>query len=103
MQVVLFSQQEQVLTQPMLACFMTHCGWNWTMEALASGVPMVAFPQWGDQVTDAKFLRDVFGVGLQLYRGEHKNWIIPKKEVEKYHTLPKYSNIVHLEIKLRVF
>lgn len=81
--VVKFSPQEQVLAHPALACFMTHCGWNSTMEALTSGVPVLAFPQWGDQVTDAKFLCDVFGVGLRMCRGEHEDQIIPREEVER--------------------
>ncbi|KAF2294621.1 hypothetical protein GH714_013819 [Hevea brasiliensis] len=58
--IVQWSPQERVLAHPSVACFMTHCGWNSTMEALSSGMPVVAFPQWGDQVTDAKFLVDVF-------------------------------------------
>ena len=39
------------------------------MEALASGVPVVAFPHWGDQVTNAKFMVDVFKVGLGCVKG----------------------------------
>jgi hypothetical protein len=31
---------------------------------------VVAFPQWRDQVTNAKFLVDVFGVGMRLSRGQ---------------------------------
>lgn len=53
------------------------------MEALTSGVPVVAFPQWGDQVTDAKYLVDVFKVGIRMCRGEADNRIIPRDEVEK--------------------
>lgn len=80
--VVQFAPQEQVLAHPAIACFMTHCGWNSSMEALTLGVPVVAFPQWGDQVTDAKFLCDVFRVGVQLCRGEHDK-IISRDQVEK--------------------
>ncbi|KEH27323.1 limonoid UDP-glucosyltransferase-like protein [Medicago truncatula] len=47
--VVRWSPQEQVLAHRSIACFVTHCGWNSSMEAIASGVPVVAFPQWGDQ------------------------------------------------------
>uniref|UniRef100_A0A1D1XCC6 Limonoid UDP-glucosyltransferase n=1 Tax=Anthurium amnicola TaxID=1678845 RepID=A0A1D1XCC6_9ARAE len=64
--VVGWSPQERVLAHPSTACFLTHCGWNSTIECLASGVPAIAFPQWGDQVTDAKFLVEVYGVGVHL-------------------------------------
>ncbi|GAB4852870.1 hypothetical protein Ancab_017067 [Ancistrocladus abbreviatus] len=81
--VVQYSPQEQVLAHPAVACFVSHCGWNSSMEALTSGMPVVAFPQWGDQVTDAKFLVDVFGIGVRMCRGEHEDKIIPREEVER--------------------
>lgn len=81
--VVQFAPQEQVLAHSSVACFVTHCGWNSTMESLSCGVPVVAFPSWGDQVTDAKFLCDVFKTGIQLTRGEHERRIISRDEVEK--------------------
>ena len=81
--VVQWSPQEQVLAHPSVACFVTHCGWNSSMEALSSGMPVVAFPQWGDQVTDAKYLVDVFKVGVRMCRGEAENKLITRDEVEK--------------------
>ncbi|KAB1227136.1 Cinnamate beta-D-glucosyltransferase [Morella rubra] len=81
--VVQWSPQEQVLAHPSVACFVTHCGWNSTMESLTSGMPVVAFPQWGDQVTDAVFLVDVFKTGVRMCRGEAENRVIPRDEVQK--------------------
>ncbi|KAK1417531.1 hypothetical protein QVD17_26660 [Tagetes erecta] len=81
--VVQWSPQEQVLAHPAVACFVSHCGWNSTMEALSSGVPVVAFPQWGDQVTDAKYLVDEWKVGIRMCRGEAENRVIGRKEVEE--------------------
>nr|BAO66179.1 UDP-glucose dependent p-hydroxybenzoic acid glucosyltransferase [Delphinium grandiflorum] len=69
--VVQWCPQERVLAHPSVACFITHCGWNSSMEILSSGVPIVAAPQWGDQVTNAKFLTDVYGVGVRLLRSEN--------------------------------
>ncbi|KAF5745584.1 limonoid UDP-glucosyltransferase [Tripterygium wilfordii] len=80
--IVQWSPQEKVLAHESVACFVTHCGWNSSMEALASGVPVVAFPQWGDQVTDAKFLVDVFKVGVRLCRGEAENRVVIRDEVK---------------------
>ncbi|CAL5038033.1 unnamed protein product [Urochloa decumbens] len=64
--VVPWSPQDRVLAHPAVACFLTHCGWNSTLETVAAGVPVVAFPQWGDQCTDAKFLVDELGIGVHL-------------------------------------
>ncbi|KAE8663225.1 putative UDP-glucosyltransferase 74F2 [Hibiscus syriacus] len=54
--VVSWSPQLEVLSHKSVGCFMSHCGWNSTMEALSLGVPMVALPQWSDQMTNAKFI-----------------------------------------------
>ncbi|KAK6946051.1 UDP-glucuronosyl/UDP-glucosyltransferase [Dillenia turbinata] len=81
--VVGWCPQEQVLVHPSVACFVTHCGWNSTMESLTSGMPVVAFPQWGDQVTDAVFLTEVFKTGIRMCRGEAEDRIISREEVEK--------------------
>lgn len=53
------------------------------MEALSSGVPVVAFPHWGDQVTDAKYLVDEWKVGIRMCRGEAENRVIGREEVEE--------------------
>uniref|UniRef100_A0A0D9VD48 Glycosyltransferase n=1 Tax=Leersia perrieri TaxID=77586 RepID=A0A0D9VD48_9ORYZ len=66
--VVGWSPQERVLAHTSVAVFLTHCGWNSTLETMAAGVPVVAFPQWGDQCTDAKFLVDELAMGVRLRR-----------------------------------
>uniref|UniRef100_A0A1J3G2R3 Glycosyltransferase n=1 Tax=Noccaea caerulescens TaxID=107243 RepID=A0A1J3G2R3_NOCCA len=79
--IVEWCPQEQVLAHPALACFVTHCGWNSTTEALSSGVPVVCFPQWGDQVTNAAYMIDVFKTGVRLGRGAAENRVVPREEV----------------------
>jgi pathogen-inducible salicylic acid glucosyltransferase len=59
---------------------MTHCGWNSTLEALSLGVPMVAMPQWTDQPTNAKFIVDVWKVGIRIKVDE--KGIVTKEEIE---------------------
>ncbi|CAJ1971819.1 unnamed protein product [Sphenostylis stenocarpa] len=80
--VVQWSPQEEVLAHPSVACFLTHCGWNSSMEALTFGVPVITFPAWGDQVTNAKFLVDVFGVGVRLGHRQAENKVVTGHEVE---------------------
>ncbi|KAL5997975.1 hypothetical protein ACLOJK_008909 [Asimina triloba] len=57
--------QLEVLAHRSMGCFVTHCGWNSILEALSLGVPMVGVPQWTDQPTNAKYVEDVWGVGLR--------------------------------------
>nr|UXB92763.1 glycosyltransferase [Helleborus thibetanus] len=81
--VVQWCPQDRVLAHPSVACFVTHCGWNSSMEILSSGVPIVAAPQWGDQVTNAKFLAEVYGVGVRLLRKEKDLKTLSKEKIEK--------------------
>ncbi|GMJ12828.1 UDP-glucosyl transferase 84B1 [Hibiscus trionum] len=68
--IVSWSPQTKVLSHPLIACFITHCGWNSVLETLAAGVPVIAFPQiWSDQPTNAKLVVDVFKVGLRIKPG----------------------------------
>ena len=82
--VVQWSPQEQVLAHLSVASFVTHCGWNSSMEALTLGMPLVAFPQWGDQVTNARYLVDVFKVAVRMYRGEATNKLIKRDEIKVF-------------------
>ena len=78
--VVSWCSQLEVLDHKAVGCFMTHCGWNSTLEALSLGVPMVAMPQWTDQPTNAKFIVDVWKVGLRIKLNE--KGIATKEEIE---------------------
>lgn len=73
--------QTEVLANEAVGCFFTHCGWNSTIEALCLGVPMVAMPQWTDQTTDAKFVEDVWKVGVRVNVNE-EDGIVSREEIE---------------------
>ncbi|XVF37514.1 hypothetical protein REPUB_Repub20aG0015300 [Reevesia pubescens] len=78
--VVSWSPQLEVLAHKAVGCFMTHCGWNSTLEALSLGVPMIAVPQWTDQLTNAKFVADVWQVGIRA--GIDDKGIITNEEIK---------------------
>ncbi|KAL7201225.1 hypothetical protein ACSBR1_033016 [Camellia fascicularis] len=63
--VVTWSPQLEVLAHESIGCFVTHCGFNSILEALNLGVPTVGVPQWSDQATNAKFVADVWGLGIR--------------------------------------
>ncbi|CAN6211287.1 unnamed protein product [Urochloa humidicola] len=64
--VVSWCPQLEVLAHPAVGCFLTHCGWNSTAEALVAGVPMVAVPQWTDQPMNAGYVEAVWRVGVRV-------------------------------------
>lgn len=62
--VVTWCSQLEVLSHHAVGCFISHCGWNSTLEAITFGVPIVAMPQILDQIINAHFLEKVWEVGL---------------------------------------
>ncbi|KAL2509685.1 UDP-glycosyltransferase 74E2 [Forsythia ovata] len=78
--VVEWCPQLEVLSHKAVGCFLSHCGWNSTIEAICLGVPIVAMPLWSDQKTNAKFVQDVWKVGVRVKRDE--NDVGGRKDIE---------------------
>lgn len=76
--VVTWSPQLEILANDSIGCFVTHCGLNSVLEAISLGVPLVALPQWTDQPVNAKYVEEVWGVGL---RAKHDDEGIVRRQV----------------------
>ena len=68
--IVTWCPQLQVLSHKAVGCFVTHCGWNSTLEAVSLGVPMIVVPHWSDQPTNAKYIVDVWKIGVKATKDE---------------------------------
>ncbi|KAI9111369.1 hypothetical protein K1719_017059 [Acacia pycnantha] len=79
--IITWCNQLELLAHEAVGCFVTHCGWNSTLEGLSLGVPMVGVPQWADQLTDAKFVEDVWKVGVRAKEDEQGT--VRKQEIIK--------------------
>ncbi|KAG9453232.1 hypothetical protein H6P81_006136 [Aristolochia fimbriata] len=58
--------QEQVLGHDAVGGFLTHSGWNSTLESIVAGVPMVCWPYFADQQINSRFADEVWGIGLDI-------------------------------------
>jgi hypothetical protein len=65
--VVEWCDQPEVLSHPSVGCFVSHCGWNSTLEAMALGVPIVAAPSTFEQPTNAYLIEEEWAASV---RGE---------------------------------
>lgn len=79
--VVSWCSQLEVLAHDAVGCFVSHCGWNSSIEALSFGVPVVAVPQFLDQVTNAYYLEQVWGVGIKTKVADEKGLTTTGEEI----------------------
>lgn len=70
-----------MLANEAVECFVKHCGWYSTLEGLSLGVPMVCFPQRSDQPTNAKYMEEVWGVGVRCMGDE--GGVFGREEMKK--------------------
>lgn len=61
-----WAPQEEVLAHPAIGGFLTHCGWNSTLESIYEGVPMICWPYLADQQTNSRFVGEVWKLGLDI-------------------------------------
>ncbi|KAJ4978271.1 hypothetical protein NE237_009051 [Protea cynaroides] len=64
--VVPWCDQLRVLCHSSVAGFLTHCGWNSTLEAIYSGVPMLTFPLLIDQISNSALIVEDLKIGLKV-------------------------------------
>ncbi|XP_078151395.1 scopoletin glucosyltransferase-like [Carex rostrata] len=61
-----WAPQLLILNHPAVGVFVTHCGWNSTLEAITAGVPMITWPMGGDQFFNEKLIVEMLQVGAAI-------------------------------------
>ncbi|KAL7122911.1 hypothetical protein ACP275_01G073500 [Erythranthe tilingii] len=69
--IVEWAPQERVLSHTSTACFVSHCGWNSTVEGVGNGVPFLCWPYFSDQYHNQSYICDKWEIGLRIEPGEN--------------------------------
>ncbi|KAG7652696.1 UDP-glucuronosyl/UDP-glucosyltransferase [Arabidopsis suecica] len=75
-----WAPQAQILTHTSIGGFLTHCGWNSSLESIVNGVPLIAWPLYAEQKMNALLLVDV-GAALRARLGE--DGVVGREEVAR--------------------
>ncbi|TKW16632.1 hypothetical protein SEVIR_5G312000v4 [Setaria viridis] len=75
-----WAPQVEVLRHPATGAFVTHCGWNSTLEAVTAGVPMVCWPMYAEQRLNKVFIAE--GMGLGVVMEGYDQAMVKAEEVE---------------------
>ncbi|XP_059628008.1 7-deoxyloganetic acid glucosyl transferase-like [Cornus florida] len=61
-----WAPQEEVLAHPATGGFLTHSGWNSSMESITAGVPMICWSYFADQMVNSRLVSEVWKLGLDM-------------------------------------
>jgi hydroquinone glucosyltransferase len=78
--VATWTAQVRMLSHPATAAFVSHGGWNSTMESVAAGLPMVVWPLYAEQRVNAAVLSENVGVALRP-RATRADGLIRREEI----------------------
>lgn len=79
--IIPWCDQLRVLCHSSIGAFWSHCGWNSTKEGAFSGVPMLTFPIFFDQVPNSKMIVDDWKIGRRVSVSE--GILVTRDEISK--------------------
>ncbi|KAL3536724.1 hypothetical protein ACH5RR_000090 [Cinchona calisaya] len=76
-----WAPQVKILNHGSTGGFLTHCGWNSTLESVVQGVPLIAWPLYAEQKMNAIMLAEELKVALRLKFDDENNGLIGRVEI----------------------
>ncbi|XP_065851696.1 anthocyanidin 3-O-glucosyltransferase 6-like [Euphorbia lathyris] len=80
-----WAPQTEILRHPSIGGFVSHCGWNSTLESIRYGVPIATWPIYAEQQLNAFQLVEELELGVEIkmdYRKEN-DVIVKAEEIER--------------------
>lgn len=74
-----WAPQAQILAHGSTGGFLTHCGWNSTLESVVNGVPLIAWPLYAEQTMNAVMLTEDVKVALRPKHSD--NGLVERTEI----------------------
>lgn len=59
-----WAPQVLILSHPAIGGFISHCGWNSTIESVCSGLPIITWPLFAEQFLNEKMIVDILKIGI---------------------------------------
>ncbi|XP_030522141.1 UDP-glycosyltransferase 73C1-like isoform X2 [Rhodamnia argentea] len=84
-----WAPQVLILSHPAVGGFLTHCGWNSTLEGICAGLPLLTRPLFAEQFYNEKVVVQVLKIGVRLGSNVAMNW----GEEEKCEVLMKREEV----------
>lgn len=69
-----WAPQVLILGHEAVGGFVTHCGWNSTLEGICAGVPMVTWPISNEQFYNERLVTQVLGIGVAVGTQKWVDW-----------------------------
>ncbi|XP_055356955.1 uncharacterized protein LOC129602037 isoform X2 [Paramacrobiotus metropolitanus] len=81
--IIPWAPQKRILAHKATVLFVSHCGWNSTLESVSFGVPIVAWPMFGDQHVNAALVEQR-QIGIKVKGTGTKNpTAVPAEEIAR--------------------
>ncbi|KAK9927014.1 hypothetical protein M0R45_024219 [Rubus argutus] len=77
-----WAPQVQILSHRSTGGFLTHCGWNSTLESIVHGVPLIAWPLYAEQKMNAVLLSEDIKVAWRVKLNERG--IVGSRDIGKH-------------------
>ena len=96
--VIGWAPQVTVLAHSAIGGFVSHCGWNSTLESIWYAVPMATWPLFADQQLNAFQLVKDLGLAVEIKMDYHRDndYIVSAQEIEI-----GLNNLVNMDNKMR--